>query len=111
MAIDSIYGQGIDASASTGPPAYAYDVLYDYDGNGNLIYIGYALSSPTPSGIAGMVAQTSVIPSTGPIASGSYWAIKKLIYNGSNQLIQAQWANGNTQAINSWNLRTTLSYQ
>jgi hypothetical protein len=111
MAIDSIYGQGIDAGTSTGPPSYAYDVLYDYDSNGNLIYVGYALSSPTPSGVAGMVAQTSLIPLTGPVGSGAYWAIKKLTYNVSNQLTQVQWLNGNTQMNGVWSNRAALNYQ
>jgi hypothetical protein len=111
MAIDSIYGQGIDASTSTGPPEYAYTILYDYDVNGNPIYIGYALSSPTPSGVPGMVAQTSAIPATGPVAGGAYWAIKRLTYNGTNQLTQVQWCSGNCQQVNVWNNRVSLNFQ
>ena len=112
MAIERFSGQGLDASTSTGPPEFAYTILYDYDQNGNIIYIGYALSSPTPSGVAGWPAQTSLIPTSGPVAGGAYWAIKKLIYNGSNQLTEVQWASGNTQMVNIWaNRATSVTYQ
>ena len=112
MAIERFSGQGLDASASTGPPEFAYTIIYDYDGSGNVIYIGYALSSPTPSGVAGWPAQTSLIPTTGPVATGAYWSIKKFTYNVSNQLTTVQWANGNTQMTSIWaNRATTVAYQ
>ena len=112
MAIERFSGQGLDASASTGPPEFAYTIIYDYDGSGNVIYIGYALSAPTPSGVAGWPAQTSLIPTTGPIAAGAYWAIKKFTYNAGNQLTSVQWANGNTQMVSQWSARaTTVVYQ
>lgn len=110
MAIDKSYGQGVDGSPSTGPPEYAYTILYDYDGNGNVIYIGYALSSPTPGPVAGFPAQTAAIPATGPVASGAYWSIKKLTYNVGLQLTQVQWVNGNTQQASIWNNRAALTY-
>lgn len=109
MAVDQLWG--IDGAQSSGPPVYAYTVLYDYDGSGNLIYIGYALSSPSPSGVAQAQAITSLIPSTGPVSSGAYWAIRKNTYNGSSQITATQWANGNTQMINIWDNRAALSYQ
>ncbi len=111
MAIDSIYGQGLDSSPGTGPPEYAITIQYDYDVSGNLIYIGYAYSSPTPGPVAGMVPQTSLIPATGPVDSGAYWSIKKLTYDGSNRVIKVLWLNGNTQMSGVWANRAALTYQ
>jgi len=105
-----MYGQGIN-TGSLGPPQYAYTKLYDYDGSGNVIYIGWALSSPTPGPVAGFPAQTAAIPATGPVASGAYWAIQKNIYNGSSQIIETQFANGNVQESNVWANRAILTYQ
>ena len=110
MAIDRMYGQGIDASPSPGPPEYAYTIFYDYDGSGNVIYIGYALSSNSPGSVPGLVPQTNVIPATGPVAAGAYWAIEKFTYNGSSQVTQIQWCNGNTQMVNVWANRAALTY-
>ena len=108
MAIDILWG--VEGAASDGPPQFAYDIRYDYDGSGNVIYIGWALSSPKPGPIDGLGAVTALIPATGPATSGAYWAIKKFTYNGSSQLTQVQWANGNTQQVSKWDDRATLTY-
>jgi hypothetical protein len=110
MAIESFAGMGPDGQPSSGPPVYAYTVLFDYDGNGNMIYQGFALSSNKPSGDQGWPAQSSLIPATGPVAAGAYWAIRKLTYNGAGQLTQIQWAGGNTAQSNIWANRASLTY-
>ncbi len=85
---------GVDGAISEGPPQFAYDTLYAYDGGGLLIYIGWALSSPTPGPVEGLPAITSLVPSTGPATSGAYWA------------------DGNTRMDNIWDNRaTTVAYQ
>jgi hypothetical protein len=111
MAIDRLYGQGISAGTPTGPPEYAYTQIFDYAGGSSPIYIGWALSSPKPGRDPVMVAQTSEIPATGPLTSGNYWAIQKLTYNGAGAVTNIQWAYGNTQEVNSWDLRASLTYQ
>jgi hypothetical protein len=112
MAIENFAGMGPDGSPSSGPPVYAYTILYDYDGSGNLIYIGWALSSPKPGPDSEWPAQTSAIPVTGPVTSGAYWAIKKLTYSAGGQVTKVQWANGNTQQGAIWDNRaTTVAYQ
>ena len=60
---------------------------FDYDGSGNLIYQGQA----TP----------------GSSKSAAVWKISKLIYNGSNQLIDVLLADGDILENNIWNNRAT----
>lgn len=62
----------------------------DYDIDGKLIYAGEALP--------------------GSAASSPVWAIKKLIYDSEGQLVETLWANGNSERINIWNNRASLSY-
>lgn len=109
MAVEVLWG--IDASPSIGPPAMAYTIRYDYDGSGNLIYIGYALSSNSPAIDPAAPQQATNIAATGPDPAAAVWAIKKNTFTGS-QLTLSQWANGNTQMKNIWNNRaTSVTYQ
>lgn len=62
----------------------------DYDIDGKLIYSGEA--------------------EAGSSKASSVWAIKKLIYDGTDQLVDVVWANGNTQKTNIWNNRVSLTY-
>lgn len=81
---------------SEAPPRTAYSNLYDYDGNGNLIYQGWAVSAQTPN------------------AATAMWAVKKFVYtltSGIYYLTSTQWANGSSSAANIWNNRTSLSYK
>lgn len=100
----------IDFPLADGPSLVAYTTLYDYDGSGNLIYQGWAYSGPQP-GPNNAGAQASTTPAGGPLVGAALWAIKKYTYNGSNQLTQAQWANGTVSFTNVWNNRSSLSYQ
>lgn len=101
---------GVEGSPSEGPPQFAYDIRYAYDGSGNVEYIGWALSSNNPACVEGMTPVTSLVPSTGPLTSGAYWAIKKFTYSGT-QLVLVQWADGNPRMDNVYDNRATLSYQ
>lgn len=47
-------------------------------------------------------------PGTG--AGDSSWAIKKLTYDSSQRVTDVQWANGNNEFVNEWDLRATYSY-
>jgi hypothetical protein len=100
----------LDFPIPDGPSSVAYTTLYDYDGNGNLIYQGWAYSSPEP-GPNNPGIQVSAVPQSGPVTTAPYWAIKKYTYNGSNQLTQAQWCNGNPAMENVWSNRAALSFQ
>jgi len=82
---------------SDGPSLIGYTNLFDYDGNGNLIYQGWALSYQSNGG--------------SPNAASGIWSIKKFTYNGSNQITTIQWANGQPSLINVWNNRASLNYQ
>ncbi len=62
----------------------------DYDVDGKLIYAGEAVP--------------------GSSAASAVWAIKKLIYDGDDQLVETLWAGGNSERINVWNNRASLSY-
>ena len=61
----------------------------DYDMSGVLIYQGEA--------------------APGTVKSSAGWSIKKFIYSGDN-LVDVLWANGNTDKINIWDDRASLSY-
>jgi YD repeat-containing protein len=76
--------------ATEGTLAGEYATRGDYDGSGNLIYLGRAL--------------------TGSATSSAVWAIRKLSYDGSGNLLTIQWANGNTNYTNVWDNRVALSY-
>jgi len=101
---------GVDAGASIAPPPFAYTIRYDYDVSGNLVYVGYALSSNKPAGDAAAPQQATNIASSGPATSAAVWAIKKNSFDGSNRLTLTQWASGNTQQINIWDNRASLTY-
>ena len=66
-----------------------YTIAIDYDGSGNMIYVGKAyLGSSKADGV---------------------WSIRKFVYNGSN-LTDIQWANGDGAFNNIWNNRVSISY-
>lgn len=75
-----------------GVVASAYTYRYDYDVGGNLIYEGYALSSPAPG------------------TAAAVWAIKRYTWVANN-LTAAEWADGNTSLDNIWDNRAALAYQ
>lgn len=62
---------------------------YEYDGSGNVIYIGRAL------------------PGTAKTATG--WQIQKLTWSGTT-MTDIQWANGTRDYTAIWNDRASLSY-
>ncbi len=107
MAIDILWG--VEGAISDGPPQFAYHIEYAYDGGGAVEYIGWALASPTPGPVAGLPAVTSLVPATGPVTSGAYWAIKKFVYSGTS-VVRILWADGNTQQDNVFDDRASLTY-
>ena len=68
----------------------SYSIQMDYDGSGNMIYMGLAE------------------PNT--ITSDSYWQIKRFTYSGSGNLLSTTWADGNRNFDNIWDNRTDISY-
>lgn len=69
----------------------AFTQAFDYDGNGNVIYQGWAVPKNATK-------------------SEADWRICKMTYNGSNQITDIQWADGNEEFDNVWNDRASLSY-
>ncbi len=66
-------------------------VSLDFDGNGNLIYIGLAIPG-TPQ----------YIPA---------WQIRKLTYDGSGNLLTITWADGSRSFNYVWDNRASLTYE
>ncbi len=66
-----------------------YKKVLDYDISGNLIYIGVA--------------------KPGVLKSSADWQIKKLVYDGSNNLTDVLFADGNTEFDNIWDDRTSIA--
>jgi len=62
----------------------------DYDGSGLIIYQGDA--------------------NAGSATSASVWRIRKFLYDGSNNLTDVLFADGDTLFDNVWDNRTSLSY-
>lgn len=79
--------------AGTAPPFQPLTEQYDDQGGSNLIYKGWA-----PLGSA---------------TSAAAWTIQKFTYNGSNQLIQTQWAVPTTPYVIYviWDNRASLTYK
>jgi len=63
---------------------------FDYDGNGNQIYVGWA--------------------QVGSSSSDPAWRIMQQTFNGSNQLTDIKWANGSTGFGLVWDNRTSYIY-
>lgn len=80
----------IDGGGSDAPSNTPYQKLYDYDGSGNLIYEGWAIS--------------------GAASSAALWAIRKNTFDGSSRITASQWAGGDTAQTNIWDNRVSLSY-
>lgn len=67
-----------------------FSLLFDYDGNGNQIYVGWA--------------------QPGTLSSSPTWRIMQENYNGSNQQTSVKWPNASTGFAFVWDNRTTYSY-
>ncbi len=65
-------------------------ILLDYDVSNNPIYVGEA--------------------AIGVGASEAKWRIRKLTYDGSNNVTAIQWAQGNTRYDKIWDNRATYAY-
>jgi hypothetical protein len=81
---------GFDGKTLTRTNASNLALKIERDGSGNPIYIG--LASP------------------GTTASESFWQIKKLTFNGSNDVTDIEYADGNPNFDNVWNDRASLTY-
>jgi hypothetical protein len=75
---------------SAEPPYQAIPKVYDYDGNNNVIYEGWAAHP-------------------GALTTDAVWAIKKNVFVGTN-LVQELWAGGNTNYDKVWANRASLIY-
>lgn len=64
--------------------------IFEYDVNGNMIYQGW--SQP------------------GQATSAQTWRLRKLTYNGSNQLTNIQWPSGSPAFNFIWASRTSYTY-
>ena len=67
-----------------------YTQQFDYDANGNVIYIGRA--------------------DIGNATSGAKWQIRKMTYDAVGNLLTIQFANGNDGYTSIWDNRASLSY-
>jgi hypothetical protein len=67
-----------------------YSVQLDYAGGANLIYFGLAVP--------------------GSSVASPVWQIRKLAYDGSNNLLSMLYANGARDFNQVWNNRVSLSY-
>ena len=86
-----IYGSVV----SIAPPDLTFTQRFDYDSNGNAIYVGIADS--TNAG--------------GPATSAAVWFIQKNTYDGNGRCILIQNANGSPKPNQIWDNRASLSYQ
>ena len=78
---------------ATGPfivNATNFTMKFDYDANGNQIYVGWA--------------------QTGTPTSDPFWRIMKQVFNGANQVTDIVWPNGSTGFGVVWDNRATYSY-
>lgn len=64
-----------------------YTMRFDYDANGNQIYLGWA--------------------QTGTATSDAFWRIAKQTFNASNQMLSITWPNGSTGFGAIWDSRDT----
>lgn len=64
--------------------------VFDYDIDGNLIYLGGAIP--------------------GSLESEAVWQISKFLYDADGNVSSILYANGNTLFTNIWNNRVSLSY-
>ena len=69
-----------------------FTMAFDYDANGNQIYVGWA--------------------QTGTLQTDGGWRIMQQVFNLSNQVTQILWVNASTGfgSTISWSNRTTYTY-
>jgi len=77
-------------SSVAGGGAGADSVRLDYDGSGNVTYVGLAVPNATNN-----------LP---------MWQIRQFTYDGSGNLTSTLWADGNRNFDNIWDNRAGLSY-
>lgn len=80
----------VDENGSLRTIASPYTTAIDYDGSGNPIYIGYTLQ--------------------GNGKASPFWQIRKLTYDGSNNLTDVQYASGSQAYEALWTARAGLAY-
>lgn len=67
-----------------------FTMKFDYDANGNQIYVGWA--------------------QTGSLSSDSTWRIMQQTFNASNQVTDIKWPNGSTGFGLVWDNRASYTY-
>lgn len=65
-------------------------IRLDYDGSGNVVYIGTAFPAQ--------------------VSSEAVWQIRKLSYDGSGNVLSILYADGNKNFDNVWDARAGLTY-
>lgn len=78
------------ASASTAANTALYTTALEYDGSNNPIYVGHTLQGSLKSALA--------------------WQIRKLTFDGSNNLTDIKFANGSLNFDMIWDNRATFTY-
>ena len=72
------------------PSTGADNVKLDYDGSGNLIYVG--------------------ITAPGLLTSDNQWQIRQFVYDGSGNLLSTLYVDGKKTYTNIWDNRVALTY-
>ena len=67
-----------------------FTIKWDYDANGNSIYIGWA--------------------QPGAATSDTAWRIMQQTFNGNNQMTDSKWPSASTSFSFVWDNRTTYTY-
>jgi hypothetical protein len=80
----------VDAASITRTHGLHGNVLLDYVGGPNAIYVGWAAPGSDPA--------------------GAVWRIVKLTWDGNNNPTAIQWAGGDALYTHIWNNRVALSY-
>lgn len=86
----AVFGVGWNGQQGQVSNADSLNLKIDYDGNSNPIYIGIA--------------------APGTLTSAAFWQIRKLTFDGNNNVTTIQYANGSPLFDQVWDDRTSITY-